>query len=174
MNIVLGQYSDCMRTLWYMDEDVMTDLYISCWEESRLPVQLSVVPVLIHLLPEQDNVTLLEAQVSETSKIYLKMKWNEWCFRPWFCICKAILCRVQPALMGWGLLWIIPLVHDRSLDLLTSSPARYHCTTNAPRFFEKECTMMVVMTYPRFRINHQTCWSAVQWATGVLWLLPSC
>ena len=26
----------------------------------------------------------------------------------------------------------MPLVQDRSLDLLTSSPARYHCTTDAP------------------------------------------
>ena len=26
----------------------------------------------------------------------------------------------------------MPLMQDRSLDLLTSSPARYHCTTDAP------------------------------------------
>ena len=56
----------------------------------------------------------------------------EWCFRPRFCTCKAILGRRHPGLMRWILLGIMPLVQDRSLDLLISSPARYHCTTDAP------------------------------------------
>ena len=30
------------------------------------------------------------------------------------------------------LLWIVPLVQDQSLDMLTSIPARYHCATDAP------------------------------------------
>ena len=36
----------------------------------------------------------------------------------------------------WILLWIMPLVQDWSIDLVISSPASYHCTTNAspPRF----------------------------------------
>ena len=57
---------------------------------------------------------------------------NEWCFRPWFCTFKAILGQGQPGLMRWILLWTMPPVQDRSLDLLTSSLARYHCTTDAP------------------------------------------
>ena len=48
---------------------------------------------------------------------------NEWCFRPRFCSYKAILGRGQPGLMRRFLLWILPLVQDRSLDLLTSSPS---------------------------------------------------
>ena len=35
-------------------------------------------------------------------------------------------------LMRWILLWIMPLVQDQSLDLLISSPSRYHCVTDAP------------------------------------------
>ena len=34
--------------------------------------------------------------------------------------------------MRWILLWIIPLVQDQSLDLMTSSPACYHCAMDAP------------------------------------------
>ena len=44
---------------------------------------------------------------------------------------KAILGRGQPGLMRLILSWIMPLVQDRSLDLLTSSPSRYYCTTGA-------------------------------------------
>ena len=58
-------------------------------------------------------------------------KWNDWCFRPRFCNCKAILGWGQPGLMRWILLWIMPLVQDWSLNLLTSTPACYHCTTDA-------------------------------------------
>ena len=43
-----------------------------------------------------------------------------------------MLRRGQPGLMGWILLRIMPLMQDRSLDLLISSPARYHCATDAP------------------------------------------
>ena len=32
-------------------------------------------------------------------KNYIKMKLNEWCYRPWFCTCKAILDRWQHGLM---------------------------------------------------------------------------
>ena len=57
---------------------------------------------------------------------------NEWCFRPRFCICKAIMGWGQPGLMRWILLWIMPLVQDQSLNLLTSSPVHYHCATDPP------------------------------------------
>ena len=52
-------------------------------------------------------------------------------FRPRFCTAKAILGRGQLGRMGWILLWIMPLMQERSLDLLISSPAHYHCTTAA-------------------------------------------
>ena len=58
---------------------------------------------------------------------------NEWCFKPRFCTCKAILGRGQPGVMRWILLWIMPLVQDRSLDLLTSSPARYNVLRMPPQ-----------------------------------------
>ena len=32
----------------------------------------------------------------------------------------------------------MPLAHDRSLDLLASSPARYHCTTDASSHWGEE------------------------------------
>ena len=34
------------------------------------------------------------------------------------------------------------MVQDRSLDLLTSSPARYHCATDAPICMEDNHTIM--------------------------------
>ena len=37
-----------------------------------------------------------------------------------FCTCKAILSRGQPGHMRWILLWILPLVQNRSLELLAS------------------------------------------------------
>ena len=40
--------------------------------------------------------------------------------------------RGQPGLIRLIVLWIMPLLRDRSLNLFTSSPARYLCTTNAP------------------------------------------
>ena len=60
-------------------------------------------------------------------------KWPDWCFRPRFCTCKAILGRAQPGRMRWILSWSMPLAKDRLLDLLASSPARYHWTTDAPK-----------------------------------------
>ena len=56
---------------------------------------------------------------------------TDWCFRPRFCTVKAILARRQHGRMRI-LLWIMPLAQHRSLDLLASSPARYHWTTDAP------------------------------------------
>ena len=40
--------------------------------------------------------------------------------------------------MRWMLLSIIPLVQDRSLDLLTSSPACYYWATDAPDTFSND------------------------------------
>ena len=39
--------------------------------------------------------------------------------------------------MRWILLWNMPLAQDRSLDLLTSSPALYRCTKDAPLIIAK-------------------------------------
>ena len=38
----------------------------------------------------------------------------------------------------------MPLVQDRLLDLLTSSPSRYHCATIAPYWYESsQCTFVL-------------------------------
>ena len=37
---------------------------------------------------------------------YSIQTWNDWCFRPRFCTCKAILGWEQPGLIGWISLWI--------------------------------------------------------------------
>ena len=43
----------------------------------------------------------------------------------------------------------MPLVQDRLFDLLTSSPARYHCTTDAPFGRKQKCTpnQQILMNY---------------------------
>ena len=46
--------------------------------------------------------------------------------------CKAKLVLVQPGLVIWILLWLMPLVQYESIDLLTSSPAHYQYVTDAP------------------------------------------
>ena len=46
--------------------------------------------------------------------------------------CKAMLGRGYPGIMRWILFWIMPLLQDWSLDLLTSSPAQYHWAKDAP------------------------------------------
>ena len=51
--------------------------------------------------------------------------------------CKAKLGGGQPGLMRWIVLWIMPLVQDQSLDLLTLSPAHYHWATDGPNFTEQ-------------------------------------
>ena len=58
-------------------------------------------------------------------------KMNDWCFRSWFSTVRAILGRRQPGRMRLILLWVMPLAQDRWLNLLTSSPTRCHCTTDA-------------------------------------------
>ena len=55
-----------------------------------------------------------------------------WCLRPRFCRCTYILGWTQTGPMRWILLWIMPQVQDRLIDLLTSSPARYHCNHGWP------------------------------------------
>ena len=53
--------------------------------------------------------------------INISPRMNVWRFRPRLCTVKATLGRGQLALMRWILFWNMPLVQDRSLDLLTSS-----------------------------------------------------
>ena len=45
--------------------------------------------------------------------------------------CKAILGREQTGIIRWISVWIMPQVQDRSMDLLTGSPALYHCATTS-------------------------------------------
>ena len=86
--------------------------------------------------------------------------WNNWCFRPRYCTCKAVLDRGQPGLMGWILLWILSLMQDRSLGLLTSSPARYHCTTDAPWRYSQD--------YFKYQIHAWNNTSLHRWSTSLL------
>ena len=59
------------------------------------------------------------------------LKWNEWCLSPQFCT-KATLGRGQPGLMKWIVVWIMPQVQHKSLNLLTCSPVHHHCAAAAP------------------------------------------
>ena len=84
-------------------------------------------------------------------KITVTYKWmNKLCLRLWFCTCNAIAGRRQPGLMRWILLWIIPLVQDRSLDLLTSSQGRHHCITDALRMQGSQVYRRVFVLYTRY------------------------
>ena len=54
------------------------------------------------------------------------IKYRNECFKPCF-YRSVIMDRGQLWLMRWILVWAMPRVQDRSLDLLTCSPTRYHC-----------------------------------------------
>ena len=56
--------------------------------------------------------------------------------------CNAILSRRQPGRIRLILLWIMPFAQDRSLDLLASSPASYHWTTDEYHYIN-----LVTMTH---------------------------
>ena len=75
-----------------------------------------------HWFSQTADITLLRfAVVQEKKKI------NEWCFRKRFCAV-VILSRGQ-----WDeFLYEMLQMQDQSLDLLTCSPARYHCTSAVP------------------------------------------
>ena len=94
-----------------------------------------------------------------------KYEWmNQWCFRPR--LRSARLNWTGDNLGEWGefLLWILPLEQDRSFDLLASSPAHYHCTTDASHLME-------VVTYKReysiYKSNALTLVFVL--LTGMLW-----
>ena len=61
---------------------------------------------------------------------WLEMKWMG--CEAMILYSKAILDWGQPELMRWISVWVMPLVQDRLLDLLTSSPVPYLCVTDAP------------------------------------------
>ena len=67
--------------------------------------------------------------ITITSSLSLTLTHTKWCFRPRFCTA-SLYCRTGR--MRWILLWIMPVVQDRTLDLLISSPVRYHCAMDAP------------------------------------------
>ena len=72
-------------------------------------------------------------------------KQKEWMvFQATILHCKVILGRGQPRPMSWVMIWIMPQVQDRSLDLLTWSPARFHCTTVAsPHYISFTCIKLI-------------------------------
>ena len=68
--------------------------------------------------------------------IWFGEKINEWMVLLAMTLhCKAILGQGHLGLMRWNLVWMMPQVQDWSLDLLTCSPVRCHCTTAAPLFW---------------------------------------
>ena len=71
---------------------------------------------------------------SLTHPILPKNEWmNEWMvFQATILYCKALLGWEQPGLMSWILVWAMPQVQNRSLDLLTCSPMCYHSATAIP------------------------------------------
>ena len=78
-----------------------------------------------------------------------------------FCTVKAILGRKQPGRLRWILLWIMTLAHDRSLDLLTSSPPCHHCTTATSvlicvKFNNSKTNSCTVIRSHEFRHKMQT------------------
>ena len=66
---------------------------------------------------EFEFVALWFKLCSEFNKVRHEM--NEWCFRPRICMVRYTG-QGTIWLIRWILLWIMPLVQDRSLDLLTS------------------------------------------------------
>ena len=51
-------------------------------------------------------------------------------------------------LRRWILLWIMPLVQDGSLELLTRSPAWFFCTTDAPLLYMQSTGTYTLMPQP--------------------------
>ena len=86
---------------------------------------------------------------------HVEMKWNDWCFRPRFCTVKAILGQRQPGRIRGILSWIMPLAQDRSPDLLACSPARYHCTTDAPCHVETKISYGMKMWWHEWKESSQ-------------------
>ena len=46
----------------------LTDLYVAGGEESVLPVEVAVEPVLVHLFPQQYHISFFERQISTNNK----------------------------------------------------------------------------------------------------------
>ena len=69
----------------------------------------------------QDFTTSILGQIYNSINIFhsKEIKWNKRCFRPWSCTVRLYWAGEN-------------LVQDRLLNLLTSSPAWYHCATDAP------------------------------------------
>ena len=115
--------------------------YISCMRNTRIwimlikswnmkSVAIYTTQIIFHFAVQYTLPCTISVHRFETQLIYIS-KPNDWCFRPWFCTVWLYWARDNMGEWDEFLLWIIPLAQDRSLDLLTSSPALYHCTTDA-------------------------------------------
>ena len=93
--------------------------------------------------------------VSQTNLYQLvEMKWMM--FQDMILHCKALIGRGQYGLMRWNLLWIMPLVQDQSLNLLTSSPESYHCTMDVPANWWKLGFSYYIRVHYNERLQHIT------------------
>ena len=79
------------------------------WNKANQPSAASHVGALLNIYVTDNEWMVLQATILHS---------------------KAILGRGQPEQMRWILLWIMPMVQVLLLDLLTSSPASYHCATD--------------------------------------------
>ena len=61
--------------------------------------------------------------------------------------CTAILARVQPKLMKWSLVWIMPQLQNRSLDMLTCSAVSYQLCHGCPIDMEDRWAITYCMVH---------------------------
>ena len=99
-------------------------LYCRIWPKTPLIHSLSFMVFIPRFLPRYHHSNFSTAKPdSNTSDLHAVLNGHYW---------------AGDNLGEWdevSLLWIMPLEQDRSLDLLASSPACYHCTTDAPHSF---------------------------------------
>ena len=47
----------------------------------------------------------------------------------------------------------MPLVQDQSFDLVTSSPAHYHSTMDAPNYYQREISLYIYTIIRTYRVG---------------------
>ena len=99
-------------------------------QDRSLDLLQSSMLTLCHSCPHNSWLLYIIIQFWPIPKYIWEIEWMV--FLAKILHCRAILGQGQPGLMRWILFWMMPLVQDLSLGLLTSSPTFYHCTTDAP------------------------------------------
>ena len=115
----------CHR-LYYTTWPVLNNYYFSV-----LPFHLSViywmVPTYMTKNPILEMISTWNSFLGTAIYNITFCQWNAWCFRIRFWTVRLYWDRGQPGLIMRWILWkIMPLVQDRSLDLLISTTSCYH------------------------------------------------